>query len=115
MSSKTQIGILGEKKAREYLRREGYEILACNFKNRLGEIDIIACRNGILSFVEVKARSSEDFGLPAEAVGAKKRQKIRELAEIYLLSADPAYEEVRFDIIEVYLREDRIEHLEDVF
>lgn len=115
MGSKTEIGILGEQKAREHLKNCGYRILDCNFRNRLAEIDIIASKDGILSFIEVKARSSSDFGLPCEAVDGRKQKKIRELAEVYLLSAAADYEEITFDIIEVYLTENRIEHLQDVF
>ncbi|MBE7034750.1 MAG: YraN family protein [Ruminococcaceae bacterium] len=98
------IGQLGEKAARAYLKKQGYRILAKNYKKVMGkiigEIDIVAQKGGLISFVEVKTRSREDYGLPCEFVTKSKQQKIIRTAYAYIedegLDADYS-----FDIIEV--------------
>ena len=70
------IGDMGEKKAVKFLKKKGYRILETNFKTKFGEIDIIAKKEGCICFVEVKTRSSDNFGEPREAVNFYKQQKI---------------------------------------
>ena len=72
---KKEIGRLGEELAALRLMEQDYQILSRNYRCRFGEIDIIAEKKGILTFVEVKTRSREDFGSPAEAVTWSKQQK----------------------------------------
>ena len=70
------LGISGENLACHELARQGYAILATRYRTRVGEIDIIARDGETLVFVEVKTRSSEDFGVPAEAVTWRKQRRI---------------------------------------
>lgn len=105
-----RLGDSGEDYACRYLKSRGYQILARNFRcRRCGEIDIIAQRQGVLCFVEVKTRSSERYGLPREAVTASKQKKIYRCAEYYLQLR--GYEEappLSFDVIEIWKTGTRI-------
>ena len=107
-------GSKGEVLAIEFLRDKGYEIVETNYKNKLGEIDIIALDGKTLVFVEVKCRSTLAFGRPYEAVDARKQQKIRRIAELYLVIKHKYYADCRFDIIEV-LGDEIIGHIENAF
>ena len=79
-------GYRGENLAKNYLLNEKrYTILAQNYRNTVGEIDIIARDKNTIVFVEVKARETLAFGRPSEAVNYKKQQKIRRVAELYLV------------------------------
>lgn len=79
-----RLGALGEEAAVERLERLGYRPLIRNFTCPLGEIDLIAREAGQIVFVEVKTRSDESMGHPAEAVTYRKRQQIRKCAEYFL-------------------------------
>ena len=96
------LGRAGERKAVEYLKKKGYEILDANFKTYVGEIDVIAKDGDCVVFVEVKTRTDDSFGAPSEAVDFKKREKYYKVATEYLVkkyhSADV---ESRFDVIEI--------------
>lgn len=94
-------GRIGEELAVKFLKGCKYKILERNFKNKLGEIDIIAKDRDIIVFVEVKSRSSSEFGLPCEAVDIKKQNKIRFVASLYLQTKKIEDKELRFDVIEV--------------
>lgn len=84
----------------EYLRSEGYDILAVNYRCRLGEIDIIAKDGEELCFVEVKYRSSLRYGFSLEAVDFAKQRKIRKTAMYYLVTVLHGQEvSCRFDVI----------------
>ena len=80
---------------------KGYAIVACNYKNYLGEIDIIAKEKQTLCFVEVKSRSSAAFGLPKEAVDARKQRKISQVAVTYLKERQLLNQACRFDVLSV--------------
>lgn len=82
--SPRELGILGEKLARNYLRKRGYHILETNFRCPLGEIDIVARHKDALAFIEVRTRSTRDFGTPEESVTRTKQRKLSRLAEFYL-------------------------------
>ena len=98
-----RLGERGEDRAAAWYRREGYEVLARNWRCRDGELDLIVARAGTLVVCEVKTRSSLAYGHPAEAVTARKQQRIRRLARRWLaeaeLSARP--ERIRFDVAAV--------------
>jgi len=96
------LGNQGEQAAAEALVQKGYVIEARNFRVPVGEIDIIARRQGVLVFVEVKTRRSLHFGRPAEAVGWKKQQRIIRAACWYLKWKHLEHMSCRFDVIEVY-------------
>lgn len=94
-------GDIGENKAVKYLTDKGYEILETNYKNKLGEIDIIAKDDTRIVFVEVKARATAKYGYPREAVNEYKQRKIRMVAESYLKSKRLLNSYTRFDVIEI--------------
>ena len=85
LKNKRQIGTTYEIKAEEYLLENGYKILERNFRNRSGEIDLIAKRNDQIHFVEVKYRTTDAFGSPLEAVDFRKQNQIRKVAMYYLM------------------------------
>ncbi len=100
--NKRQLGMFYEEFAADYLRQQGYEILEQNYRNRQGEIDIIARDEGILCFVEVKYRAGTDHGRAAEAVNRKKQHRISMVARYYL--ARQGYDEwtpCRFDVLAI--------------
>ncbi len=106
-------GRIGELKAQKYLEKKGYKIVEVNFKNQLGEIDIIASRKKKLFFVEVKSRETLQYGRPSEAVDFRKRQKIRNVAMSYLKMKGLQEKECQFDVIEIL--GDDINHIENAF
>ncbi len=102
--------------ASDYLIKKGYKILAVNYKNKVGEIDIIAKDNNCLVFVEVKARMSAQFGHPLEAVNAQKQHKIRSVAGVYLMKNNMLDTECRFDVISILgLENPEIDHIVAAF
>lgn len=120
MAKSRLLGSWGEAAAAEYLRRHGYEIAACNYRTRLGEIDLIARNKKFLVFVEVKLRRSKEFALAAEAVDLAKQRRIKTTAQLWLQQHEMALQP-RFDVIEVYApegtstRRPTINHIEDAF
>lgn len=97
-----QFGALGEKHAAEYLKQKGYKILKKNYKNKLGEIDIIARKRDTIAFVEVKTRSADPFLSGMYAVDRRKQFHILRTAARYL-DETKAKLQPRFDVIEVEL------------
>ncbi len=83
MTHNQAIGRWGEKAAAEYLQACGYEIVEKNARTPYGEIDLVARRDGVTVFVEVKARTSRRFGLPEEAITPRKRAHMFAAAEHY--------------------------------
>ena len=102
---KKEAGRLGEELSALMLEERGYEILERNYRCRFGEIDIIALRRDILTFVEVKTRSGENYGTAAEAVTWSKQQKIRQTALQYLNEYRKPFAGVEFQVVEVLLRQ----------
>lgn len=88
-----------EEKAAEFLKERSYKILERNYRNKQGEIDIIAAKGGQIVFVEVKYRETSKFGYGAEAVDRKKLLKIYRAAMIYLTEKNLEDAECRFDCI----------------
>ena len=135
MSSVT-FGKAGEKAARKRLLQTGYKILTDNYIAGAGELDIVAFKRGVLIFAEVKTRSGDRYGTPAEAVGEKKIACLRSAASAFIreqckngrvrvfypfgISLKRRYKRTRNDIIEVYadrktLRISKINHIKDAF
>jgi putative endonuclease len=116
MASHNELGKLGEELAVEYLKKNGYSILETNWTYQKAEIDIIAQKNDTLAIVEVKTRSSLEFGLPQDFVKPKKIQLLVKAVDAYVLDRDLDIE-VRFDIIAINKDEKSfaIEHLIDAF
>ena len=116
MAEHNDLGKFGEELAVDFLEKNGYEILETNWTFDKAEIDIIAQKENILAVVEVKTRSSIDFGLPQDFVKPKKIQLLVKAVNEYVISNDLDVE-VRFDIIAVYKegKNYKIEHIEDAF
>ncbi len=116
-------GRAGEAIARSYLEERSHTIIETNYRSRYGEIDIIACRDDLIIFVEVKARRDKQFGEPFEAVDSRKQAQIRRMAAAWLAEHgdNPLVRRCRFrfDVISIMLDEqDRAEELlyiEDAF
>ncbi len=109
-------GKSGEELAKDYLISKGYRILATNYRNRIGEIDIIAMDKDILVFIEVKTRTSISYGYAFEAVDTRKQRKIINTSLVYIKYKNLVDTQLRYDIIEVYMTKDfRINHLENAF
>ncbi len=108
-------GKLGEEIARNYLISKDYTILSTNYRNDIGEIDIIARTKNILVFLEVKTRSSTNYGYGYEAVNKKKQDKILRTSFVYLKLMAYSNEQTRYDIVEVYLNDKKINHIENAF
>lgn len=108
-------GLKGEALAISYLKKKGYKILEKNYRTKFGEIDIIASKDGVVVFIEVKTRSTDAFGAPEESVTRDKQERIKKIALYYLkdLKNLPA---LRFDVISIELKpEPQIEHIEYAF
>ena len=95
------LGRWGERAAARFLRGKGYRILLRNVRIGAGEIDLVCRQREILVFVEVKTRSSSDYGAPAEAVDAGKRARLIRAAYAYLEELGRDDVSYRFDIVEV--------------
>jgi len=107
----------GENEAVVYLEANGYRILERNFRTPLGELDIIALDKSVVCFIEVKARSSENFGSPKEAVSSSKQRQIAKAALVFLKDRKLLDRSSRFDVVSVIIREGRpeIELVKDAF
>jgi putative endonuclease len=111
-----ELGKKGEELAVEFLLKEGYEILDRNWTFQKAEIDIIAQKENILAVIEVKTRSSSDFGLPQDFVKPKKIQLLIKAVNAYINDREIDFE-IRFDIIAVQKNGESfaVEHLTDAF
>lgn len=109
-------GKKGELIAKKYLESKGYAVLNMNYRNKIGEIDIVAFNEEILVFIEVKTRTGTTFGYAYEAVNRKKQRKIIAVSHGYIKEFGLRNNQIRYDIIEVYLTEEtRINHIENAF
>ena len=77
-------GLIGEMRASRYLRAKGYEIYSANYRSKSGEIDLIAEKDGVLCFVEVKTRRESAYFTPAEAVDRQKEENVKSTAASFL-------------------------------
>ncbi len=111
-----KLGEKGEELAVKYLKKKGYKIIIQNYKNIIGEIDIIASDKNKLVFIEVKTRESIEYGQPFEAVNKTKKRKIANTALLYL----KRYKELpscRFDVVSINYEKDKhkINLIKDAF
>lgn len=112
--NKRQTGAAYELKAEEYLLGNGYKILERNFRNRSGEIDLVAKKDGVIRFVEVKYRTTSDYGNPLEAVNARKQNQIRTVAMYYLMKNKLSeWTPCQFDVIA--FEGEEMTHIENAF
>ena len=107
------LGRAGEIKSAEYLKKKGYKILDTNYRTAVGEIDIIAEDGEVLVFIEVKTRSSDEYGAPSEAVNLKKQEKYYKTASLYLQKHKKTQSQCRFDVIEI--ENGQINHILNAF
>lgn len=117
MAKHMKTGKEGEHLALHYLYAQGYEILETNWRFGRAEIDIIARKEEILIFVEVKTRTNEAFGLPEEAVDVRKMRLLTRAAAVYMEKISHEWE-VRFDVIAIVMTNGsaaNIEHFQDAF
>ncbi|APC08106.1 YraN family protein [Neomoorella thermoacetica] len=106
-------GQIGEAAAAALLADSGYRILERNYRCPLGEIDIVAAQGEEIVFIEVRTRSSQNFGTPQESVDGRKRLRLRRLAAYYLGSRGLAGRSCRFDVVAVWLdRQERVAGVE---
>jgi putative endonuclease len=102
-------GKWGEELAAAYLQQRGYQILFRNFYSKYGELDIVAKKNSLLVFVEVKTRTQDIYGTPGEAVDERKRRHMNYAANFFIQRFGIHHVDLRFDVIEISLN-----HLENV-
>lgn len=116
MATHNDLGKVGEDKAVEFLQNLGYEIICRNWRFKKLELDIVCLFKDILIFVEVKTRSSLEFGLPQDFVKQTKIKKLVLAANAYI-DENNRNEEVRFDILAIHVDNNTfsIDHLEDAF
>ena len=120
MGRSNLLGAWGEALAAEYLRRKRYELVACGWRCKFGEIDLIVKNRKYLVFVEVKLRKTDRFAAAMEYVDRRKQDRLRMTASLYL-SQNPTKLQPRFDVIEIYAPlgmdtpSPEIIHLEDAF
>lgn len=104
-------GKLGERAAKQHLQAQGLKFLTANFRSPRGEIDLVFRTADCLVFVEVKTRSSEDWGRPAAAVNARKKRLLSQAALDYLRLLKNPEVKTRFDIVEVLLSDGKVREI----
>ncbi len=112
------LGTKGEKIAEEFLKNKGFQIIEKNYKNKYGEIDIIAKQEEELIFVEVRTKSSAQFSDPETWVDFKKQNKLIRMANLYISEKDITNTNCRFDVIGITLTKNNnknITHIENAF
>ena len=117
MATHNDTGHWGEERAAEFLQKEGYRIVVKNYRHRHAEIDLIAEKDKLLIFVEVKTRSGTGFGMPEEFVNYTKSRLIMKAAEHYIFDTDWMFD-VRFDIVSILILPNgnlNIRHIQDAF
>ena len=110
-----ELGNFGESLATDFLQKKNYIILDRNYRSLGTEIDIIAKDGEELVFVEVKTRRNHKFGEAYEAVTEFKMRNIIQTVNVYIYKHELYNTQVRFDVIEVYINEKRINHIENAF
>ena len=114
-SKKRSIGDFGEDIATRYLEKKGYQILERNFLKSFGEIDIIAIKDDILTFVEVKTRKNDKFKPASLDVDYYKQERIKKTAQAYLIEKDLGDFLISFDVCEAYLEGKMIHYIKNAF
>ena len=110
-------GILGEKLAKNFLKKRGYRILETNYRCPQGEIDIIAKHKGTLAFIEVRTKKSLEFGSPEESITSAKKERMKATATQYQQTHNNLPQLWRIDVVAVELNQkdelSRIELIEN--
>lgn len=103
-----ELGKIGEDTVCKYLEKKNYFIIKRNFRCKSGEIDVIATDRDELVFIEVKTRCSQNYGEAREAVDTVKKKHIKKAAEFFIHKYHQSGRFIRFDVIEVYIKKDKI-------
>ena len=103
-----QFGELGERIAARWLEKTGWKILARRYRSGRRDIDVVAERDGLIAFVEVKARTGAEFGSPVEAVHRRKQRELTKSAQTWIDRHGRSGESYRFDVMGVLLKEKRV-------
>ena len=116
MVTRKEIGNKGEENAANFLFANGYEVLERNYRFGRGEVDIIALKNSVMVFIEVKTRKNTNFGYPETFLSEPQQDRIHRAAEEYVLRKE-WQGEIRFDIIAILWdgKEPTLDHFEDAF
>jgi putative endonuclease len=117
MAAHNDFGKAGEQMAVEWLEQRGFELIARNWKFARYELDIVACRSGILHFIEVKSRHNDLFGKPEDAVNRQKGRHLLCAGEAFQ-NKYPRWELVQYDILSILFTADGIRDfffIEDVY
>lgn len=117
-SSRREIGRWGEDKAARYLENKGYKIIARHWTHRIGELDIVAAKDGRVVFVEVRTKTSLRYGMPEESVGAWKKERLCRTANVYMLKHKIGNMPYQIDLIAIVhnlaINQTTIRHFENV-
>lgn len=115
LADRHRLGAFGESAATAFLIRQGYTIVAQNWRCRYGEVDLIARDGAGFVFVEVRTRRSNGLGHPEESLGSRKRNRMVEVAQAYL-ATNPAFEQQpwRIDVVVIEMAAGRIVRLEHI-
>lgn len=111
------MGQAAEELAAQHLEQQKFTVVARNYRYGRAEVDLIARRDKLLLFVEVKARSSDRFGYPETFVSSQQQERLQEAAEQYVITHNWAHA-IRFDIIGIYFQQGgtpTLDHFEDAF
>ena len=116
-AARQAFGELGERIAERWLRRQGWRIVQRRFRSGHRDIDLVAERDGLVAFVEVKARRGQRFGDPVEAVNWKKQRELGRSARVWIARHGRVPEAYRFDVIGVLVAGPRVRvrHIENAF
>jgi putative endonuclease len=116
-TARQAFGILGERIAERWLRRQGWRVMNRRFRNGRRDIDLVVEREGMVAFVEVKARRGDDFGGPVAAVNWRKQKELSKSAHVWVDRHGQAQQTYRFDVLGVLVDGDRVRvrHVPDAF
>jgi putative endonuclease len=117
MAHHNNTGILGEKMAAQYLTEKGFSILHQNWRHSHWEVDVIASRNNILHFIEVKTRRTRKFGYPEEGVTKKKLHNLINASEEFM-EQNTSWKLIQFDVLSITImknKEPEFFFIEDVY
>lgn len=110
-----KLGREGEELAKRFLLSKGYKIVKRNFRAPFGEIDLIAYQKKVLVFIEVRTKTSSNFGAPEESISLNKKKKISRLASFYLKAKRLNKIDCRFDVVGITRKPYTIKLFKDAF
>jgi putative endonuclease len=116
-AARQAFGELGERIAERWLKRTGWRVVQRRFRSGHRDIDLVVEREGMIAFVEVKARRGDRFGQPVEAVNWRKQKELTKSAQVWIDRHGRPEETYRFDVVGVLMKGDRVRvrHVEDAF